>query len=190
MLKNVSDNYSRVSSIHVSRSFVALVGSLFLLALTAGCGGVHVSRVPEGQDVLVYTPRQVAYGLSDPVVGEVDVGVTVPECGDDMFIKCPAKAYDPSDYLGIGGSRLVVVEVAAGRYTPSDVRGQIEANRHDTVKNLFVLTRANVMVQGPKRLRAHVSALLRAMPPPTTALGKIAVPTHEPTIHGPSQPNR
>lgn len=59
---------------------------------------------------------------------------TVPECGDDMFIKCPARAYDPSDYLGIGGSRLVVAEVAAGRYTPSDVPGQIDANRHDAVK--------------------------------------------------------
>jgi len=90
----------------------------------------------------------------------------------------------------MGGSHTVVVEVAADDYTRRDIRGQLETNRHDTVKNLFVLARANVIVQGPKRLRGHVQALLRAMPPPTTELGDLPVPTREPTIHGPSQPKR
>jgi hypothetical protein len=96
--------------------------------------------------------------------------------------------YGPADYLGKGGSRLIAVDIAAGSYTKPDVRAQVRANRLGPVKNLFVLSRGNVLVTGPRNLRSHVLALLRARPSPTTKLGDIPVPTSEPTIHGPSQP--
>jgi len=180
--------HPREHSLRGKTTLWALGGAAIAL-LAAGCT-VDLSNVspdPQEQSVLIYTPDQVARALSDPIVGDFVIGVTTPECGSEDLIPCPAKAYAPSDFLGKGGSLEkdgLAVDVAAGDYGRADVKQEKQQFSFNHVPNRFVPIRANVLVEGPKRLRAHVLELLRAMPPPSVHLGDIKVPQRQYYVHG------
>jgi len=154
---------------------------LLVSACTAQLSG---QPEPEGQSVRVYTPAQVARALSDPVLGQMTIGVATPDCGSEELIPCPASAYAPSDFLGQGGNHLLSIGVGASRVERVDIQDALRGIRTSDAPDRFVLSRANVLVEGPKRLRDHVLALLRALPKPTTRLGDVPVPTHRSIVRG------
>jgi hypothetical protein len=164
-------------------SLAALALTSVLAVAAVGCE-VHATSVPQGQSTRVYTVEQVAHGLSDPTVGEVDIRKSLPECGSDQLISCPAKVYSPGDVLGGGGSKTISVDVEAGRITRKSLKMVIASVRNSDAPNQFVISRANVVVTGRMRLRDHVLALLQAMPAPTTRLGDITPPRHQYVVHG------